>query len=64
MPEIIDCYSHIMPQSVRESLLDANPTAMIEAHDDPIFYDIDRRLADMDAASIDKQVLTLASPPS
>ncbi len=64
MPEIIDCYSHIMPQSVRKSLLDANPTATIEAHDDPIFYDIDRRLADMDAAGIDKQVLTLASPPS
>ncbi|AUV80817.1 amidohydrolase [Salinigranum rubrum] len=64
MTEIIDCFGHIMPQSVYEKLKEIHPTEAIAAHDEPYFYDVDQRLADMDEFGIDKQVLTLASPPS
>ncbi len=64
MAEVIDAFGHIMPQSVYERLRTTHPTDAIEAHSETYFYDIDQRLADLDEYDIDKQVLTLASPPS
>lgn len=64
MTSIVDGFSHIMPRPVFEQLGEAHPTATLAAHDEPHFYDIDHRLEDMDAFDIDRQVLTLASPPS
>lgn len=64
MTEVIDCFGHIMPQSVYDELRETHPTEAIAAHDEPYFYDVEQRLADMDEFDIDKQVLTLASPPS
>lgn len=64
MSETIDCFGHIMPRSVYEELLETHPTETIKAHDEPYFYDVDRRLQDMDECGVDRQVLTLASPPS
>lgn len=61
---IIDGFSHIMPRAVYDELSAVHPTETIAQHDEPYFRDVERRLADMDEFGIDKQVLTLASPPS
>lgn len=61
---IIDGFSHIMPRSVADELESVHPTETIAQHDEPHFYDVEHRLSDMNEFEIDRQVLTLASPPS
>jgi aminocarboxymuconate-semialdehyde decarboxylase len=64
MTELIDGFAHIMPREVYHAFADTHPTEMLLSHDAEHFWDVERRVADMDTYGIDRQVLTLASPPS
>lgn len=63
MPEIIDSFSHVLPEEFLHGMSDLHPTDELEemAGADHLI-DVDNRVADMDDFGIDKQVMTLARP--
>ncbi|MFW5918028.1 MAG: amidohydrolase family protein [Haloferacaceae archaeon] len=58
--EVVDAFAHVLPEPFLERMRTAHPSEELAAMDDDRFWDVERRLADMDAAGIDRQVLTLA----
>ena len=64
MVEIIDAYSHLLPEAVLDELLEVHPHEEVEnLKNAPQLTDVDKRLNDMDEYGVDKQVLTIAHPP-
>lgn len=58
--EVIDAFTHVLPEAFLDRMKEAHPSDELAAMDDDRFWSVDRRLEDMDAAGIDRQVLTLA----
>lgn len=58
--EVIDAFAHVLPEAFLDRMADVHPSDELDAMRDPRFWDVERRLADMDDAGIDRQVLTLA----
>lgn len=58
--EVVDAFAHVLPEQFLDRMMEAYPSDELAAMNDERFWDVDRRLADMDAVGIDRQVLTLA----
>lgn len=59
----IDAFAHAMPREFYEEMSEVYPTPALHNLFIEPMWNLDRRIADMDAHGIDKQVLTLANPP-
>lgn len=57
---VVDAYAHVLPEEFLDRMAEVHPSAELDAMRDARFWDVERRLADMDDAGIDEQVLTLA----
>lgn len=63
MTEIIDAFSHVLPQRFLDEMSDIYPTSELEEMSGANhLIDVDNRVADMDDFGIDRQVMTLARP--
>jgi len=63
MAERIDAFTHVLPPSVVDRLVDVNPSEELRSFGAaPHLYDVETRLSDMDRHGVDRQVVTLAAP--
>jgi aminocarboxymuconate-semialdehyde decarboxylase len=58
--EVIDAFTHVLPESFLDRMEEDHPSEELAAMDDDRFWSVEQRFGDMDAAGIDRQVLTLA----
>lgn len=63
MVERLDAFSHVLPEPFFREMADRYPTTELTNFEDPRFWSIERRLEDMAAYGIDRQVIMLALPP-
>lgn len=64
MSEVVDAYTHVLPHEFFEALLEVHPNQQLRTlGESPHLWDVEKRLADMDARGVDRQVLTLVRPP-
>lgn len=63
MPEVIDAFSHVLPQRFLDEMSDIHPTKELSSMSEADhLIDVDNRVGDMDDFGIDRQVMTLARP--
>ena len=61
--QIIDGFTHLLPRTVYDKLVEVHPTEELLGFDEGTFlWDLDKRFTDMDDLGIDKQVTMLALP--
>jgi aminocarboxymuconate-semialdehyde decarboxylase len=58
--EVVDGFAHVLPEPFLETMAEVHPSDELAAMRDDRFWDVERRLSDMDDANIDRQVLTVA----